>query len=251
MSHCPHCKSIIVRREHEQKANWAKRKYCSAVCLEGARGARVKPAPKPRACKSCSAPLYQGEEERPSAWKSRRYCLDCGIRCQQCHGKIRRSKSETLAKLSKRKYCSNRCKGLALKGKQWRAKAGPVGTTRPRKVYLEMMAGRMDYEEPLEARPKTRGECSGARPCVWISCVHNMYLEVTANGGIKLRYPSLQPEEMKVSCALDVADDGGVTLKEISEAIGVTAERVRQIEESGMVKMRASIRRGAGIGEWE
>lgn len=36
------------------------------------------------------------------------------------------------------------------------------------------------------------------------------------------------------SCALDVADRGGATLEEIGDMLGLTRERVRQVEEEAM-----------------
>jgi hypothetical protein len=43
---------------------------------------------------------------------------------------------------------------------------------------------------------------------------------------------------MKISCALDVADEGSLTLDEIGKFFGVTRERVRQIEAKGLKLLR-------------
>jgi len=40
------------------------------------------------------------------------------------------------------------------------------------------------------------------------------------------------------SCALDVAEDGPKTLAQVGEILGVTRERVRQIEEMAIAKAR-------------
>ena len=41
------------------------------------------------------------------------------------------------------------------------------------------------------------------------------------------------------TCALDLADRGGMTLIEVADVLGVTRERVRQIEDSAIEKIRA------------
>ncbi len=45
---------------------------------------------------------------------------------------------------------------------------------------------------------------------------------------------------MKESCVLDVADRGGITLEEVGDALGLTRERVRQIETRGLIKVKAA-----------
>jgi hypothetical protein len=90
------------------------------------------------------------------------------------------------------------------------------------------------YPEDV-VRPVTRGDCRGGpRPCPWVSCAHHLYLEVTDNGGVKLLFPDLEPEEMAVSCALDVADEGGETLEAVGAAMNITRERVRQMQERAL-----------------
>lgn len=39
---------------------------------------------------------------------------------------------------------------------------------------------------------------------------------------------------MTESCVLDVADRGGATLEEIGDMLGLTRERVRQVEEEAL-----------------
>lgn len=79
--------------------------------------------------------------------------------------------------------------------------------------------------------PKTRADCqaggpNSSRPCQWTSCKH--YLDA-ADG--------------KASCVLDVADQGGATLDEVGGYLGVTRERVRQIETIALRKLSKRIRR--------
>jgi hypothetical protein len=92
-------------------------------------------------------------------------------------------------------------------------------------------------------RPRTRGECKDApRPCPWVSCKWHLYLDVNeVTGSLKLNQVEREPWELEETCALDVADRGGVTLEEAGEFLGVTRERVRQIEEQARRRvMRAA-----------
>ena len=88
--------------------------------------------------------------------------------------------------------------------------------------------------------PETRAECQGTpRPCPYVSCSHHLYLDVNpASGAIKLNFPHLEVWEMKETCALDVADRGGITLEEVGEILNLTRERIRQVEVRGLGKMR-------------
>jgi hypothetical protein len=51
------------------------------------------------------------------------------------------------------------------------------------------------------------------------------------------------------SCSLDVADRGGATLDQVGEALGVSRERTRRIEESALAKLAAQL--GGDFGTWE
>lgn len=98
--------------------------------------------------------------------------------------------------------------------------------------------------------PATRGDClqgeDAARPCPYVSCKHHTYLDVSQRtGSIKLNYPSLEVWELPESCALDVADRGGVTLEEVGEILNLTRERIRQLETAGLAKLKALAAMGA------
>lgn len=88
--------------------------------------------------------------------------------------------------------------------------------------------------------PKTRGECPNFRPCPFVSCKHNLYLEVKKSGSITLNYPEIEPEQMKHSCALDVAEANpdGLSFSEIGEKLNLTRERVRQIQEEAFKNVK-------------
>lgn len=114
-----------------------------------------------------------------------------------------------------------------------------------RELYLGQALYPADEFEDV-ARPKTRAECiDGPRPCPFVSCAHHLYLDVSAKtGAIKLNFPDIEPDEMLESCALDVADRGGVTLEQVGEIMNLTRERIRQIEVKGMAEVRALIELG-------
>lgn len=94
---------------------------------------------------------------------------------------------------------------------------------------------------PIEvARPKTRADCANVpRPCPFVGCRHHLYLDVSERtGNLKFNFPEHELEDMKDTCALDIADDGVATLERVGEAMNLTKERVRQIEEIGNRKMK-------------
>ncbi|HEX8907607.1 MAG TPA: sigma factor-like helix-turn-helix DNA-binding protein, partial [Anaeromyxobacteraceae bacterium] len=45
--------------------------------------------------------------------------------------------------------------------------------------------------------------------------------------------------ELDETCALDVADRGGITLEEVGTIMNLTRERIRQVETRGLLKLRA------------
>lgn len=83
----------------------------------------------------------------------------------------------------------------------------------------------VSLEQWLDAPPPplTRHECArGPRPCPAVRCRHQL------------------PEG---ACSLDVADDGGHTLADVARILGVTRERVRQIEYAALRKLQLNAER--------
>jgi Sigma-70, region 4 len=115
-----------------------------------------------------------------------------------------------------------------------------------RDLRRRRLAGEVDAEESelirsVESlRPKTRADCvNGPRPCLFVSCKHNLYLDVNPEtGSIKLNFPDKEIQELKYTCALDVAEKGGITLEEVGEIMNLTRERIRQVETRGLLKLR-------------
>jgi hypothetical protein len=92
---------------------------------------------------------------------------------------------------------------------------------------------------PLLPKPTSRSQCEGGvRPCPWVSCRYNLYLDVRADGILRLNFPDREPEEMITSCALDLAEDGPRTLDQVATLMGISRERARQIEENAMQQIR-------------
>jgi len=96
-------------------------------------------------------------------------------------------------------------------------------------------------EEIEASRPRSRADCAaGPRPCMFISCKHHLYLDVNpSTGSIKLNFPDKEVWEMGETCALDVADRGGISLEEVGAIMNLTRERIRQVETRGLLKLRA------------
>lgn len=115
----------------------------------------------------------------------------------------------------------------------------------------------------LEAlRPVTRADCAdGPRPCPWIRCRHHLLIEAALVGRERLeRSPAWAPglrvhpaarrartledalRALPESCALDVAaaHPDGAALETIGEVLGVTRERVRQVEALALRKLTSA-----------
>jgi hypothetical protein len=91
----------------------------------------------------------------------------------------------------------------------------------------------------LHQRPRDRSECeSGPRPCPWVGCRFNLYLDVRADGVMRVNFPDRDPDGMTASCSLDLASDGPRTLDQVATLMGMSRERARQIEEQAMSQLR-------------
>lgn len=101
--------------------------------------------------------------------------------------------------------------------------------------------------EPPPQRPRTRADCAaGPRPCPHVSCKHHLYLDVSPyTGTIKINFPDIEVWEMRVSCALDIADNGGMRLEDVGELMNVTRERARQIEIQALTKLHMADKHSA------
>lgn len=100
--------------------------------------------------------------------------------------------------------------------------------------------------------PRLRSHCADVpRPCPYVSCRHHLYFDF-AHGpptgapeqvARALEYarawPGKEPEELRESCTLDVADRGEHTLEAVGVVLNLTRERIRQVELGALRKLRA------------
>ena len=114
---------------------------------------------------------------------------------------------------------------------------------------------------PVLPRPLTRAWCKGgARPCPYVACEHHLLLHrLTTNDERKSRTgspfifnrvitgmtaaeieadPATALELMPETCVLDLVDRGEVTLRHTAAVLGITRERVRQIQATALRKLR-------------
>lgn len=78
-----------------------------------------------------------------------------------------------------------------------------------------------------------------SRPCVFVSCRHNLYCDIhPTKGSLKINQPNLAPDEVGESCALDIADDGKATLYRVGNALNITREGTRQVENKALRRLR-------------
>jgi hypothetical protein len=120
-----------------------------------------------------------------------------------------------------------------------RARARTISIRRLSKT--ELNRGKMLYPEQEYWKPRTRADCVDMeRPCPYVSCKYHLYIDVhPVRGSIKVNFPDVEVWEMTETCALDVADRGGITLEEVGEIMNLTRERVRQVETAGLAKLAA------------
>lgn len=100
----------------------------------------------------------------------------------------------------------------------------------------------------LAGRPRHRSDCDGVqRPCPFVGCRYNLFLEATIWGTLKYSRPGREPQDVPPgeSCTLDVAGRGPQTLEEVGRLLGgLSRERVRQVEEACLAALDGL------MGEW-
>lgn len=93
---------------------------------------------------------------------------------------------------------------------------------------------------PILERPRTRADCvDGPRPCPWVTCEHHL-ADVVAKRKARA-VAGARLDALAETCALDVASRGPLMLAEIGTILGLTRERVRQIEVVALVKLRRAL----------
>ena len=112
--------------------------------------------------------------------------------------------------------------------------------------------GRLLYPETVYDRPRFRGDCiRGIRPCPYVGCKHHLYLCVNEEtGSIKFNHPDKEVWELEDTCALDLADQGGMTLDGVGQVMNLSRERIRQLERKMAAEIEAQDRKNDGLLEW-
>lgn len=179
-------------------------------------------------CKICGEQFYLRNSPMVQVC-SRRECVIEHVRISHGKHNLARTDGKT-GRVGDRKHRSEFPRPLSL-------------TTRRLKVLVKI-----DREKngpiPDYWRPKKRADCeSFSRPCPFVGCKFNLYLDVLKTGSIKLNFPHIEPWDMPphASCALDVADElGEVFLDDVGVFMNFTKERARKYVVAAMDALRAS-----------
>ena len=141
-----------------------------------------------------------------------------------------------------------------------------TGSKGPRTFNLRRVPGlaaifadSLQYPEEYD-RPQVRADCQAGgplhyRPCPWVGCKYNLFLDVgklrSERYSLTLNHPELEPGDIppQYSCTLDIADSGedkGHILDTVAEALNISRERARQIEEEVLISVKQLLR-GRGL----
>lgn len=88
--------------------------------------------------------------------------------------------------------------------------------------------------------PRTRGECPPHPvPCPFLECRHHLWFDRVVENGrvVHVRVTRLYGVESR-TCSLRFAERGPLTLDQVGRVLGVTRERVRQIECEALRQLR-------------
>src|SRR5204863_7987531 len=107
----------------------------------------------------------------------------------------------------------------------------------------QVRAGDIPFSDDLPCGHKDDEIIWHSRPCIFVGCRQNLYIDVTDNGSIKPTRPELEPEEMRAtrSCVLDIAQTGALTLDEVGWSLDVSRERIRQLEVYALSQLHAGL----------
>jgi len=130
-----------------------------------------------------------------------------------------------------------------------RARSKTISTKQLAREHKKLMK-RGDLLHVVESwHPKTREDCyKMERPCLFVSCRHHLYLDINEETrSVKYNFPGKEVWELEETCALDVAERGGVTLEEVGRIMNLTRERIRQLEILGLRKLNTQEKTKEGV----
>jgi hypothetical protein len=94
------------------------------------------------------------------------------------------------------------------------------------------LCGECDWKYRTMLPPATRGDCQdGPRPCRALLCRYNLWFDISRK--------AKKGAEVAETCALDVADQGGLMRPAVGTVISMTKEGVRYLEMNALDKLRA------------
>jgi hypothetical protein len=115
-------------------------------------------------------------------------------------------------------------------------------------------------EDESYERPATRADCQPGgdhyhRPCPYVACVHNLFLDVDDEGKISGGKGDPWEQDPDLSCSLDVVDEhpNGLVIEEISEVMQAKIDEMHAVEtrvleglKAGMSEYRDKVLEGEG-----
>lgn len=100
----------------------------------------------------------------------------------------------------------------------------------------------------LRVLPRTRGECKDEpRPCPYVTCRHHLLLDIARDGRLYVTRDMDEADEdsvgdaleqMPQTCALDVADRGGMFEEDVAGLLNLTRTHIADIETAAKRKIR-------------
>lgn len=109
------------------------------------------------------------------------------------------------------------------------------------RIVTEADVDRDDKPYDPRRRPRVRADCKHVpRPCPFATCRYNLFVHVDRRGDVSTRTAELDAMRPTSSCALDVAEAGGLGLGKVAGILGLTATGVLKLEQRALEKLARS-----------
>jgi DNA-directed RNA polymerase sigma subunit (sigma70/sigma32) len=73
-----------------------------------------------------------------------------------------------------------------------------------------------------------------------VGCIYHLAFDVTESGTLVQNHPGRELEDLEHTCALDAADQGGLSDEAVGALMNLTREAVRQIEQRALQGIRST-----------